>query len=222
MWQLLFDNNYLPPAKICLVWQTALYHILVSADEEVSLCNHSLLLAQVLLGAIWQILAGAPLCHHPEQTSDMHFVKTIIFSSKGVSTKPHRVLAILDHRTKPRDLLCFPPLKDQNSHIWKHQEATVQRQNWKVRAQKQRTTSARHMLCLCKVENSSHTPSDGFERLSEKFQPYLNLCGRWILKMVQNSDTQQSDLSKVEKYVRKQQARECRLYMQTHTHLHRG
>lgn len=75
MRQLLFDNNYLPPAKIHLVLQTALYHILVSSNGEVSLYNHSLLLAQVLLGAIWQILSGIPLCHHPERASDMHFVR---------------------------------------------------------------------------------------------------------------------------------------------------
>lgn len=74
MHQLLFDNC-LPPAKIHLVLQTALYHILVSSNAKVSLCNHSLLLAQVLLGAIWQILAVVPLCRHPEQTSDIHFVR---------------------------------------------------------------------------------------------------------------------------------------------------
>lgn len=76
------DQNDLPPAKIHLVLQTALYHISVSSNGEVSLCNHSLLLAQALLGAVWQILTGALLCHHPEQTSDTHFVGASFFCGK--------------------------------------------------------------------------------------------------------------------------------------------
>lgn len=75
MWRLLFDNKSLPPAKIHLVLQAALCHILVSSNGEASLCNHSLLLVQVLLGAVWQILSGIPLCHYPEQTSDMNSVR---------------------------------------------------------------------------------------------------------------------------------------------------
>lgn len=138
MHRLLFDNC-LPPAKIHLVLQTALYHILVSSNAEVSLCNRSLLLAQVLLGAIWQILAVVPLCHHPEQTSDTHFVR-VSFPLWKVFQRNDRVPAILDGRTNSRDLLCFPPLRHQNSHTWKHQEAGAQRNKtgmWKHKSRGQ-------------------------------------------------------------------------------------
>lgn len=74
MEQMPTDKNYSPPAKIHLVLQTALYHISASSNGEVSLCNHSPLLAQALLGAVWQILIGGPLYHHPAQTSDTHSV----------------------------------------------------------------------------------------------------------------------------------------------------
>lgn len=166
MWRLLFDNNYLPPAKIHLVLQTALCHILVSSNGEVSLCNHSLLLAQVLLGAIWQILAGAPLCHHPEQRCDMHFVKNILFSLKGISTKLHRVPAILDHRTKSRDLLWFPPLRDKNSHIWKHQEAGEQRNKtgmWKHKSRGQPLPDTCFVSAKWKTVHTQHHTQMAFK-----------------------------------------------------------
>lgn len=126
MRQLLFDFNYLPPAKIHLVLQAALYHILVSSNREASLCNRSLLLAQVLLEVIWQILSGVCLCCHPEQTSDMHFIKSILFSLKSISTELYIVPAIFGSNDKVERLALVPPLRHQNSHIRKYQEARRQ------------------------------------------------------------------------------------------------